>query len=500
MKREFGEGISFALAVVVLLATAAAFSYSLQSAEWSIDDKNPQSYAGVVLLMLALQLLFFFAAELRVAQDLAGAASGILLYLAAAAVILYLPFEMSLGFWYMRMDLLSLALFLVGSIALVFGSGTLLRLRAFALFSLLACPLLLSPIIALEPQLTTLTADAAQSFASLLGMPVQRGEGNVFTTVGTDMPIIIVAACAALAAFLSFFAIVLPLSYLLRGSAAKRLLWLASGIALIFALNLARIFTVIYLWQSSGLGSAISFFQSVSGNVLFNLALLAMIIAFPFFGLALPRLRGTSLFGGRFGKAWTEFKADAKSLKAPQLAAIACLLVAAGTFTVLDARIAEYSWLKDFEGREFTAAQANPAELPYPEEWYFLGSDTGFSENYTVTRMAFDLNGTQIQASVFSSGQKSTLNFRAEDELSLEGYTIEKVERAYIGRGTVASVVTYSQGDKVFSTLYWAQPATMTGRFTYAALLFTVADPERNESGWLKDSARRFILQFGPTA
>ncbi len=498
MKRETGEGVAFALAVIVLLACAVASYHSLGGVKWFIDDKDPQSYVAVVLLMVAFQLIFFFVGEMRPRPDAHGAAAALALYALAAAVFAFLPLEMSLGFWYVRMDLLALAFFFVGSIALVFGSETLWRLRWLALYSLLACPLLAAPAISLEPALTGATADAAQGFASVLGLPVQRAPGNILTTPLSDTAITIAPACAALAATLSLIAFLLPLAYLLKGNAWKRLGWLVAGTVLIIVLNFVRIFTVIYLWQSNGIGSALSFFQSFGGNVLFNLAILAMILSFPLFGLGLPRIRGTSIVSGRLNRAWKEFAADARSLGQPQVAALAVFIIAAGGFSLLDGKVADYSWLQQYEGANFSAEQANPAELPYPDEWDFLGSQTGFSENYTVTRMVFDLNDTQIQAAVFSSGNRTTLDFSAEDELSAEGYYIEGVQKAQLGKGIGAEIVAYSKEGKNYSTLYWTQPAKMGGKSTYAAFLFTVADPARNESSWLTESGRRFVSQLGP--
>ena len=492
-----GEGIAFALVLLALLATAFAFRDSLSSVKWLVDDKDPQSYAGVVFLMLAVQLIFFFSGKLGPKPDAVGAGIGIACYLVAGAVLIWLPGELSLNFWLFRLDLLALPLFLIGSIALLFGWEVLLRLKYALLYSLLACPLIFAPIIALEPALTNATADFTHWLAGLLSLPVERLSGNFFITPLDETPIQIVAACAGLAAYLAFLAFVLPLAYLLNGSWKRRLAWLLGGLVLIIALNFARIFATVYIWQSSGLDNAVGFFNSFGGDMLFNIALLAAIIAIPILRLSLPRLRGVSLLSSP-GKALAGFASSFKGTGKVQLLAVAGVILAAAAFSTQQEALGRYSWLSYYEGKEFEPAQANPAAMPYPDEWLFLGSETSFSGNLTVTQMVFDYEGKQIQATVLSSGERSMLGFRAEESLNQRGYSIESAESISLGMGITGWVVTYSKEGAAYSTLYWSQPAQFMGKFTYAALLFTVSDDARNEAEWLKEVGKEFVSQFGP--
>ena len=102
IRKGAGEGAAFAFVALLLIACAFAFSHSLESVKWYVDDKDPQSYAGIVLLMVAIQLIFFFAGGLKLQPDLKGAAAGVACFLLAAAVFVVLPQELSLNFWFFR--------------------------------------------------------------------------------------------------------------------------------------------------------------------------------------------------------------------------------------------------------------------------------------------------------------------------------------------------------------------------------------------------------------
>lgn len=478
MKKEAPQGPVFLLIVILILAAVLAFLPSLSLTKWFIDDKDASSFSGVVLLMALLQFIFFFTGSAKPARDWRGWAAAAAFFILAASVFIFLPPELSLGFWYLRMDYLALSLFLAGALSLLFGAGALWGMRFLPIYLLLAWPLITLLLTGLEPQLTNLTADFVQLLASLLGMAVARGPGNVFTTPASDIPIIIAPACAALAAILGFASFILPFAYHLRGGLKARLAWLFSGALLIILLNLARIATVIILWNSSGINEALSFFYSASGTVLFNVAVIIMLLLISKFGLSLPPLRGTSIFReGPWKPLAREFSGLSAALPSLILPLFALALLTIAFYSLDSGAMDTYSWLAKYGGQAFTAAQANPVTLPYPDDWEFLASDTGFSSDLVVTRFIFQApGGTQLQAMVMSSANRSGLDFDAAAKLRSEGFAIEREWREPIGKGIIGNGVSYSKEGTRFSTFYWTQPASLGGKPTYAAFLFTIGD------------------------
>ena len=470
------------LLLSIALLTAIVFSTSLLNLRWFLDDKDPSSFIAVVLLMLVVQLVFFYKDEVEPAPDVAGYVAAAVLFLLGAAIFLLLPDLMSIRFWHLRMDMLVLTLFFAGSVAAVFGGRGAWALRFPLVYLLLAWPLVTLPLVSLEPALTDATADYVEWVTGLFGLAISREPGNLFASLTSEIPIIIAPACVALAALLGFGAFMLPFAYLFKGDLKRRLLWLAAGMALIEALNLARIGIIILVWYYYGLSSAIQVFHGTSGNVLFNLSVIVMLLAFPRFGLMLPKLRGTELIaGGRKGveRAIRELR----TTPAAALLSLALLVLPAAGFWTLEQRMGDYLWLRQFEGQEFVAVQADVASMPFPEEWEVLGTQIGFSEELVVTRVVFeDEGGRQWQFMFFSSNNQSALGFSAEEKLVQEGYSIDKAERELLGRSLVAGVVGYHKGESYYSTVYWAQPVVVGGRNTYGAFLFTIGD-DANFSG-----------------
>ena len=485
------------LLAVLLIALVLAFYSSIAQTRWYLDDKDPLSYVGVVMLMLALQIAFFNI-RLEAKPDLPGFAVAAFLYATAAAVLIYAPAHMSLAFWFYRMDLLAFALFLAASCFLLFGSAGARQMAFTILYAFMVWPVVLLPFTAAEPALTSFTGDVVHVLTSALGIAIAREPGNVFVSLTTDIPVIIAPECVALSAVLGFIAFMLPLAYFFEGRTDKKIIWLISCVLLLLALNVVRIMVVVLVWNYQGITSALSLFHSTSGNVMFNGAVLLSLAAFPFFGLSIPRLRGASLFSGKLldnaRKAWNELLAARGAVAFPLL----CLAAAACVFHTLDGVVRDYAWLSEFEGKKFSALQATPADIPVPEEWEYLASETGFSDEFIVTRTIYEQpGGEQIQLVVYSSGNRSAMWFKAEEKLQEEGFTITGAEDVAIAPGITARLIFYERAGTPYTSIYWTQPARFGDRFTYAAIIFTIGDDaSHSRKQKLVDIAREFKHYF----
>ena len=497
IKQRPAGALEAVLLAILLLATTIAFYSSINQTKWYLDDKDLLSYVGVVLLMLALQVVFFNT-KLEAKPDSIGFAIAFLFYIAAAAVFIYAPASMSLNFWFYRFDFLALALFFSASCFLLFGSSAAQQMAFTIIYAFLSWPVLFLPITEIEPFLTSFTGDVVHILTTVLGMAITREPGNIFVSLTTEIPVIIAPECVALSAILGFIAFMLPLAYFLEGRANRKFAWLVGCVLLLLALNVIRIMAVILVWNYQGITNALTLFHSTSGNVMFNGAVLLSLISFPFFGLSIPRLRGTSLFSGRFRSVLDDTWEDLLMAPSTILLSIFCLGVAVYAFSSLDGVVKDYAWLSEFEGEEFHALQATHADIPVPESWNFLASETGFSDEFVVTRIIYEEpTGEQIQVVIYSSGNRSTLWFSAEDKLTEEGFVVTNVENVAIAQGIASKLISYERTGRFYTSIYWAQPARFGNHFTYVVIIFTVGDDAtHSHKQHLIDIAREFKNYF----
>lgn len=471
---EEGRATELLLLLTAALAAAIAFYPSLALTEWGLDDADPLSYAAVVPLMLAIQIVFFDAGAVA-RPDWKGVLAATLLFLASAAVMLLAPSAFSLGFWFYRFDFLSLALFFTGGVILLFGWEGVRPLKFMLAYSFLAWPAIFLPLTWLGPFLLSATAAIVQAVTVLLGLAVSREPGNIFTSLTSEVPVIIAPQCVALAAFLGFIAFMLPLAYFSVGKAKGKAAWLMGGALAVMLLNVLRITGVILVWYHQGISDAVAVFHSVSGNVMFNAAILLALLVMPKFGLSLPLLRGAPLI--REGtRALGKWGAELRS-RLPAFAALFfALALSAYAFRGLDSRIGEYSWLASFEGKTFTAFQVASGSLPMPEGWELAGSEVGNGEGVFVTRAVFEsANRSQAQLVFYSSGSSDALSLSPAAKLAEENYSISSSGRAALGNGIYAGILHYSRNGTKFTSVHWAQPAKDSGRYTYATIILTSA-------------------------
>ena len=486
-KGESSGAIETALISLLLIASCLAFYSSFAQTKWYLDDSEPLSYVGVALLMLAVQVIFFNL-RLKASPDVLGVAAALVLYAAAAFVFLLLPSQLSIAFWLYRMDLLAFALFFSASAFLLFGSRGALQIPFTLLYAFLAWPVVMLPLAMLEPYLTTFTGDVVQLLTQALGMAIQREPGNLFRSLTTAIPIIILPQCVALSAVLGFITFLLPFAYFLEGKARRKLAWLVFGVVLILLLNLLRIMAVIVVWNYQGITNAVTLFNTTSGNVIFNVALLICLLLFGFFGLGLPRLRGATLFSARLASQIGKARRELLSASPSIIAAVILLAAAALAFNSLDSQVNSYSWLSEFSGKQFVALQANPSDLPIPDDWDMLASESGFADTLTTTRIIFaQPSSEQVQVAVYSSGDKSALNFRAEDELVKENYTVSEASDQYLAFGVSGRLISYSKNGAQYTSICWTQPAHLGEKYTYAAFIITVGDDSSH-------SHRQFLI------
>lgn len=330
--------LAFVLGSVVL-----AYHYSLRTLLSTLTLDSPLAYLGLVPFM-ALGLALLRSAPAPDEPDIhdrqVDIIIGVPLMLGALAVMTLLPGRMSTIFWYERIDLLSMPLFVAGAIALAFGTRTLGRLRVAVAFLLLAWPV---PYVFLLDhgltRFTNLTQSALHAIVAKvhIATAVVGGDGSLFTLghgAGT-FTVNVASACSGVDGFVGFLLVGLAFLHLAKGSRARKASWLLFGLALIYALNLGRLLLVFWVGSTWGEAVAIDGLHPYIGLVLFALGVAAMAWAAPVFGLDLDIRRRAQVVGpdrtnGSGGGALTTTPALRLSAVALAVATLVAMFANAG--------------------------------------------------------------------------------------------------------------------------------------------------------------------------
>jgi hypothetical protein len=280
-------------AAVVIGVCAGAYHYSLATLLGGLGLQTPLAGLGLVpaiSLVIAAVSGRPGAGEPDIHDRYLDYIIGIPLLLAALAVVVLLPVAFATFFWFWRLDLISLPLFAAAAVALCFGSRALWRLRFAIAFLALACP---APYVLLvdggaqalaEPSLAVL-----RRLLTLLPLaqPAAAGGGSLFVvTHGTQSFLLRVgAAGAGVDGVLAFLLVGIPVAYLVRGRPAARAAWLLAGAAVTWALSLAWLLAYFGAGRTWGEGTAASLLNPYAGLLVFDLGLVAMLVALPALGL-----------------------------------------------------------------------------------------------------------------------------------------------------------------------------------------------------------------------
>jgi exosortase/archaeosortase family protein len=291
----------FLRASLVLGAIVVAYHYSLLTLLRNLTLDTPLAYLGLVPA-IALLLVGIVGRRWRWEPDVhdryVDYIVGIPLILFALLVMVVLPAVLSSFFWRWRLDLLSLPIFVAGAVTLVFGLRSLLRVKVAVAFLFLAWPLPYT--LFLNDWLLAFTNATINALRQLVAVvPVATAVGGPDSSLfhiddgGTGFVVAVASACAGVNSSLGFVLVGTAVAGVARGGALRKAFWLANGLVLILALNLARIMLIFGAGSRWGQDFAIGALHPVIGLIMFNVGVLVSVVALPAFGLSLdPRPSG----------------------------------------------------------------------------------------------------------------------------------------------------------------------------------------------------------------
>jgi exosortase len=293
--RDRSRALLFLRGALVLGAIAVAYHYSLETLLRSLTLDTPLAYLGLVPA-IALLLAVIAGRRWRWAPDVhdryVDYIVAVPLLVLALFVMVVGPAVLSSFFWRWRLDLLSLPLFVGGAIVLVFGLRTALRVKVAVAFLFLAWPLPYTLLLSDWLQaFTDTTIHALRQLVEVI--PVARAvggqDGSLFFIPdgGTGFVVAVASACAGVNSSLGFLLVGSAIGGVARGGVLRKAFWLANGLVLTLALNLVRIMLIFAAGNRWGQDFAIGALHPVIGLALFNVGVLAMVLALPAFGLSL---------------------------------------------------------------------------------------------------------------------------------------------------------------------------------------------------------------------
>jgi len=275
------------------------------------------------------------------------------------------------------------------------------------------------------------------------------------------------------------------------GSRVRKLLWLLTGAALVWVLNVARIIIIFWSAQRWGEDVAIDGFHPYTGLVVFNVGVVLMVLVMRLFGL---RFRSTSpvehaarsarwFGGGTFRQptlmsltivglmatAVGVFNADlrnydriASSFGAPRLSSFAESRETPDGWQLTDS--AQYDWTKRFFGSSSTWRRYSYASL-----------QDNSSELRSNAILIADVIETDDRAALDAYGVEACYSFH--------NYKVGGQQSVDLGSGLVGSMLTWTdpKSSLTYTTLFWHWPIATPSGTRYERVTLLLQDQTSNQ-------------------
>jgi exosortase/archaeosortase family protein len=473
---------------VLVGAVLYAYHYSLLSLAKNVGLDTPLAYLGLVpCIALGLAAIHHRPAtpEPSIHDRQVDYIVGLPLLAAALAINLLLPHRLSAMFWVWRIDLLSLPLFVAGTVSIIFGVRALWRQRLAVGYLLLAWPLPYTAfLLKLLTSFTNFTLAALKDVLHVVpvGTPIGGTSNSVFQIVhnGKPFPISVVSACSGVNGMVGFLLVGAAFIATVTGPRLLKSLWLLGGLFLLWAINLGRLVLIFWAGTTFGESFALKVLHPFVGLLTFNLGIVLMILvlrplglrfampirsrrkrenepagdspesggpSLPFGGpggLAVPRVFGAIavvvVVGGVLGFTNSQFRAYdlvATATGEPKLASY--LTNPAAPLGWRPVRTAEFDWAKAYFGQ--SSQWLRYTYLPQP----LAGGDLFSSVPVTA-----DVINTSDLQSFSAYGVEACYRFH--------GYSLRDLARVDLGAGISGEALSYSSKRGDWTIVYWIWP------------------------------------------
>ncbi len=406
---------------------------------------------------------------------------GVPLMAAALCVNLFLPNKLSAMFWVWRIDLLTLPFFVAGAVAVIFGVRVLWRQKVAVAFLLLAWPYpYTSVLLGVLNAFTSATLFAMTKILHVVHVatPVGGSSNAVFTIVHDGHPfnLSVISACSGVSSVVGFLLVGTAFAAIIRGPIVRKVLWLAGGMLLLWALNLGRLTLVFWAGQHFGEHFAIDVLHPYIGLVAFVFGVTLMILCTRPMGLRIGnedvRTAADGTAVGATPRPEGQPRARRHNVPVPHVyLAVLLVLVFAIIVGVSNVGLQTYNLVADVSGSpkvvSFIDDPVTPAGWTSRYEATFSWAAPLFGENSIWNR--YELNPgiggdlqarTQIVADVIDTPDlQSFAAFGVEQCYQFHGYSLTNVSQVSLAGGITGQALAYtSQQFGSWSIVYWILP------------------------------------------
>ena len=439
---------------------------------------------------------------------------GIPLMLTALLMLVVLPVLWSTYYWVERPDVLSLGLFLSGGIILLFGAGWFWRLRGAMLFIFHMWPgLYLNLLAGAMRSLTDVTNAALTLVAQHLPLGVTSTGGDVLSVqidLRHTIDVSLTTACSGANGVLGVALVGGALSMLYVGRRGRKLMWLLSGMVLVFGFNIARIISILVLARNGHPDFALGGYHATIGLVLFVLTLILMMAVAPLFGL---RLYMTTLQPA--GRAERPQTSSRPSLRRSHVAIGAMIVALGGAALAADLDLGSYASFIDGTGvsrvHSFSPAAEVPAHWTALYQAEYLWAQQYFGANSTYKRYVLsygtaDTNRAWVDV-VTTDDQGSLATYNLQSCFIYHNYLLHATRRVDVGHGVTALLINYSDPatNTEWVTVSWAWPVLHDDGTSYERIAITAdlghhagsLPPAAEPAGGLRGTVLSILNGFG---
>ena len=480
---------------VLLISVLVAYNYSLSTLLQTADEQTPLAYISLVPA-IALALAAIRARPLRPEPPIydrhVDYTIGIPLIAAAVAVNELLPARMSAMFWVYRMDLLTLPIFVAGAVAIIFGSRVLWRQRLAILFLFLAWPYPYQKyLLGVLDAFTNVTLMAMQKIAiwTHLAKPASSLDNTLFVINhhGSTFALSVVSACSGVNGVVGFLLVGSAFAAIVKGPIVRKLLWLAGGIVLLWAINLIRITFIFFTGKEWGESVAINVFHPFIGLVTFSLGVLVMILLIKPLGMHIaigedapttqPVAAGPVPVPSLFESPAEVARKKKAPLAVPKVyLAVIAVVVAALVVGVTNGSLRTYNLVAGVTGQAklfaFVRYPSAPPGWIAQYETSFGWAKPLFGDTSVWNRYILRSDGrgplqtsVPVVADVINTPDLSSFSaYGVENCYTFHGYALADVAQVTLAGGITGQAMSYtSQQFGSWSIVYWIVPVKMTG-------------------------------------
>ncbi len=433
---------------------------------------------------------------------------GLALCAGAMLANIVLPARLSTEFWEWHVDLLTLPFFVAGAVSIVFGVRTLWKYRVAVLFMFLAWPYPYT--LALQRYLGDFTNATISSLDMVLRhVPVAAkvaGTDATFQVLHAGRPIqmSVASTCSGANGLVGFTLVAGAFLLVVDGPRRRKLLWLAVGGALVWLLNLVRILVIFWAAEQWGQRVAIDGFHPYTGLVVFNLAVVAMILVMRPFGLRFRRRPARSAPPDP-ARPWPTTR------RAPTFVSMGIVGLMALGVGMFNGNLRQYDGIADSIGSPRLASFADSRETPsgwrldelteYDQYRRFFGNDS----TWVRYQYAFQGSGAEalqanvpITADVIDTSDRAAFSaYGVEACYTFHDYAVHGRQSVDLGSGVVGGLLTWTSPATTltWTTLYWHWPIKTPSGTRYERVTLVMNDQPTNRftSPPLSTSATRAL-------